>query len=359
VAYIADRNIWLMQGTSANLRRLTHSGDLDGQVFRLTSDGSYVLFTRATTDTVAQAADESAPLPFNSLWMVDTAAGGATPVQVDVENILWADWEPGCSRGSMGEGCHIAYATGAPAAGNPGWRAENDLWIARPNPLDGRLLDARRIVGRSSGGAYGWWGTTYAWSPDGHHLAYARADEIGTVSVAAATSATLLRFPPYRTYAPWVWTPTLSWSPDGSFLITALHTPAAAEGSPEDSLEFDIWAIAADGAINAHLVDDAGMWAAPQCAHRGDMVAYGQARDPGASRTSGYDLYVMDRDGSDQRLLFPPAQELGLDYPEVAWDPSGDRLIVIYRGDLTMITLGDGQASPLTAGSRATAVQWR
>ena len=46
VAYAVNHNVWVMQTTSPNQRRLTHAGDLDGRVFTLSPDGSYLLFTR-------------------------------------------------------------------------------------------------------------------------------------------------------------------------------------------------------------------------------------------------------------------------------------------------------------------------
>ena len=106
------------------------------------------------------------------------------------------------------------------------------------------------------------------------------------------------------------------------------------------------------------IVDQAGMWAAPQYSERGDAIAYGQSRSPTASGTSGYDLYVMDRDGSNARHIFPASRELGLDYPKFVWAPSGNRLIVIYRGNLYLIS-PDGTSSLLTHDGFSTLVDWR
>lgn len=359
VASISGGNIWLIRTVSANRWRLTHSGDLDGRVFRLSPDGAYVLYTRATTSTASVERNEPAHAPFNTLWLIETNPGATHPVRIAVDNVLWADWEPSCGEWNLGSGCRIAFAAGAPAPGNPGWRAENDLVIAQPNPESGRLDDEQRIIEPSSGGAYGWWGTTYAWSPDGQRLAYARADEIGAVDVPTGTVATLASFPPYRTYASWVWAPTVGWSSDGAFIIAALHSPPEADPAPQDSPVFDIWTIAAGGNLQARIASRAGMWAAPRYAPRGDTIAYGQARSPSASGTSSYDLYVMDRDGSDARHLFPSSTDLGLDYPEYAWAPSGNSLIVVYRGNLYLVSLGDGTSSPLTADGISTLVDWR
>ncbi|OQY23798.1 MAG: hypothetical protein B6I35_02915 [Anaerolineaceae bacterium 4572_32.2] len=352
VAYIANRNAWAMQTTSPNQRRLTHAGDLDGRVFALSPDGAYLLFTRVATET-----GETAPL--NGLWMMDTATADAEPIRLEAESVLWAEWAPECRGAPTGSDCRIAYSTGAPAEGNPGWRAENDLWIGRPRARDGRLLGLRRIVDSSAGGAYGWWGAAYAWSPNGSSLAYARAEEVGIILAHNGAQTLLAQFPAYRTYAPWVWTPTVSWSPEGRFVAAALHGPPPAGEAPEDSPVFDVWALAADGTITAELASEAGMWAAPVYAPDEGYIAFGHARSPYVSQTSGYDLYVMDRDGSDRRRIFPPQDEIGLEYPEIAWGPEGDRLIVVYQGNLYLIQLPDGEVHQLTTEGGVTAVRWQ
>ncbi len=352
VAYVANRNAWAMQTISPNQRRLTHAGDLDGRVFALSPDGSYLLYTRVPTDT-----DDGGSV--NTLWMVETAAAAPEPMQLEIESVLWADWEPECRISLVNVGCRIAYSTGSLAEGSPGWKAENDLWVGRLRARDGRLSSQRRIVDPSAGGSYGWWGTVYAWSPTGRALAYARADEVGVIQVYNRTQTPLARFSPYRTYAPWVWTPSVSWSPEGEFIVTTLHGPAPTGEEPEDSPVFDVYAIAAGDAFTASLVSEAGMWAMPTYAPEGGDISFGRARSPYVSQNSGYDLYLIDRDGSDRRRLFPPEDEIGMEYPEVAWGPGGERLIVVYQGNLYMIRPADGALHQLTEEGGVTAVRWR
>ncbi|HET90474.1 MAG TPA: hypothetical protein ENN99_07030, partial [Chloroflexi bacterium] len=318
----------------------------------LSPDGTYLVFTRVPTQTGEEA-------PLNTLWGIETATADAKPVRLEAESVLWAGWEDGCQVTASGTGCYLAYSTGLPAEGNPGWKAENDLWVGRPRFTDGRLLGRRRIVEPSAGGAYGWWGTTYAWSPDGERLAYARADQVGIVRVYDGQRSVLARFPPYRTYAPWVWTPTVSWSPEGEFIVTTLHAPAPTGESPEDSPVFDVRVLAVTGPLSATLASEAGMWSAPRYAPEGDTIAFGRARSPYVSHTSGYDLYVMDRDGSDRRPIFPPDEELGLSYPEIAWGPGGDRLVVVYQGNLYHLLASGEAVHQLTDEGSVTAVRWQ
>jgi hypothetical protein len=352
VAFIANHNAWVMRRTSSNQRRLTSAGDLDGRVFALSADGSHLLFTRAPTET------EGSPL-INTLWILDTSTVASEPVRLEVNDVLWADWEPDCDVTLTGTGCRIAFATGTTAEGNPGWQANNDLWIARPRPSTGELISERQVLEPSGGGPYGWWGTTYAWSPEGQRLAYAQADEVGTVRAYDGQRTRLAEFPPYRTYASWVWMPGVEWSPEGEFIVTALHGPAPTGEAPEDSPVFDVWTLSADGTITAELASEVGMWSAPTFAPETELVAFGRARSPYASQTSNYDLYIMDRDGSDRQLIFPPAEEIGLAYPEIAWEPGGDRLITVYHEDLYLIQVPEGDAHRLTDSGGVTTVQWR
>jgi hypothetical protein len=200
-------------------------------------------------------------------------------------------------------------------------------------------------------------------------MAYARAEEVGVVDLFAGETTPLIQFPPYRTRGPWAWVPSLAWSPEGDLLLTVVHGPPLAGESPEDSPVFDLYALGVPGTyeggtvestppLTAELASEVGMWAAPTFSPDGNWILFGRARIPYTSQTSTYDLYVMDRDGSDRRLLFPTdPREPGLEYPAVAWDPAGGRLMAVYRGDLYLITL-DGQVRRVTDDGSITTVRW-
>jgi hypothetical protein len=354
IAYIANKNAWVMQTTSPNQRRLTFTSDLDGQVLALSPDGSHLVFTRVSTETGDGA-------PFNTLWMIETVAADAEPVQLEAENVLWADWGPECEGPPTGTTCRLAYTTGIPSEGSLGWKAENDLRVVRPRASDGRLFRERVLVEPSAGGTYGWWGTTFAWSPDGQYLAYARADELGIVNPINGEQTELAEFAPFRTYASWAWTPTVSWSSGSDFVIATLHGPAPTGEAPEDSPVFDVWVLAVDGSLQAKLSSESGMWAAPMYAPEGDSIVFGRARSPYSSQTSGYDLYVMDSDGSDRKRLFPPEGEVGLEYHPgmTAWGPGGDQLLVLYHGNVFLLRVASGELHQLTTDGSVSTVRWR
>jgi len=349
VAYLSAHNGWVMRATTSNRRRLTATGDLDGRVFSLSPDGSWLLFTRTTTDTTT----------LNTLWLVNTVAVDGEPTRLPAENVLWAAWAP--------DGERIAYSTGEVRDAAPGWEAANDLFLATPRARDGQLLGRRRILAPSAGGAYGWWGTTYAWAPDGEFLAYSRADEVGVVRLYDGEAAPLLHFPPYRTYGSWAWAPTVAWSPEGAFIATVVHGPAPTGELSEDSPVFHLYAlgVALSGrgpispTLTVELASEVGMWAAPSFSPDGSWIAFGRARIPYTSHTSSYDLCIIDRDGSDRRVLLPSSpQEPGLGYPATAWSPWGETLLAVYRGDLYHLPL-DGQPRRITDDGAITTVQWQ
>jgi Tol biopolymer transport system component len=89
------------------------------------------------------------------------------------------------------------------------------------------------------------------------------------------------------------------------------------------------------------------------------LVAYLQALSPMESADSRYRLHVMDRDGSNDRALFPAAGEAGLDPQTVAWSPDGARIALIYRGDLWVVDAANGAGQPLTGDGQSALVDWK
>jgi Tol biopolymer transport system component len=76
------------------------------------------------------------------------------------------------------------------------------------------------------------------------------------------------------------------------------------------------------------------------------------------SEASRYRLAVIDRDGSNLRMLFPAEGEPGLEPHRVAWSPEGQRLAVIYQGDLWIVDVATTQAHRLTSDGQVTAIDW-
>jgi len=344
-------NAWVMHGSSGAQRRLTDDSTLDTRVFALSPDGSRLLFTRRTSATLATGA-------LNSLWLIDTNDQDAEPVDLRLTDILWAGWSPDSET--------IAYSTGEATVGSPGWQAHNDLWTAQ---LSDRLRLVRRnqVLQGSASGEYFWWGRRYTWSPDRRFIAYAQADSIGYVRLHDGKQTELRSFAPLRTYSQWVWVPDLSWSPDSRFLVSVIHGPSITGDPLQDSQVFDVWVFDTQRPLTARQVNEAGMWATPAWSpayaetidgHTNSHIAYGRARSPYESVNSGYDLYVMDRDGSNRRRLFPSEGDLGLKTPQFAWGPTGRQLITIYQNDLFLLDLDQDSTRRLTIDSSVQSVVW-
>lgn len=337
LAYLSNHNAFAMRDVSGNKRPLTTEGDLDGRVLALSPDGRWLLYSRATTDTL------------NSLWLVDTTLAQLEPIALQIDGVLWADFSP--------DGRSIAYSRAEPSPGLPGWKAFNDLQIAPFNA--GRLGARREVVAQNSNAPYAWWGTQFAWSPDSKQLAYANTQSIGVISPTARVSRTipLINFAAYNTRSTWAWTPTPVWSPDNRFVIGTVHAPSTRGESDEDSSVFSV-AVALSRTLSAVLVPDAGMWSNPLWLPDGRIV-YGQAETPYASEASRYTLRIMDRDGSNARHLFPEEGAVGIEgLPEVAVSPDGRSLLIVYQGDLYLLNLNTDIVRRLTAEGTVSRPRW-
>jgi Tol biopolymer transport system component len=354
IAYISGGNAWMMRAESGGRRPLTSAGDLDGRVFDLSPDGRWLLFSRMVTDTASSA--------LNSLWVVGTTVVGEEAWPLGIEGVLHAQWDQAAAR--------IAYTTAERSQGSPGWKARNDLWVAEvrlPSPhvtptLSQPVVTPTLVTAQMPGGAYPWWGTALAWSPDGKHIAYGTANSVGVIRLDTGDAEDLLTFPEYHTYAEWVWTPSLSWAPDGRYLACTVHAAGPGDLIPQDSPLFHVYGVRLDGQVKAPLAEGVGMWANPQWAWTASgpwAIAYGQSRSPTSSQESQYDLFLMDRDGSDKVRLFPPAlEDPGLVAPQFAWSPDGTHLVVVWQGDLYLVDVATGQAHQLTADGNSGHPRW-
>ncbi len=372
-------NVWIMRGNSTNRRFLTMEGGVDGRVFVLSKDGKQMLFTRASVQVSATPGSalntpspQATPTPggaFNTLWAVlDTTDPNSKPISLGLNNILYAEWMPDQDN-------TFVYSTAEPRPSFPGWQANNDLWRAVIDKKK-RVTTPKLLLDPSCGGVYCWYGTVFSYSPDGKTIAWAQPDAVGVLGPAAPAEEgktpppdkyarqTLLTFAPRNAYD-FVWVPGLAWSPDSAFVATTTHGAPLGSEAAEDSPIYNVTAAPAQGGYNVDLVKQAGMWAAPQfsLAEAPDgteipvMIAYLQALQP-LDQTSRYQLMVMDRDGSNPRLVFPPKGEPGLAAQVVAWSPDGRQIALIYQGNLYLVDVTTGLADQLTLDALSSAPRW-
>ncbi len=351
IAYLAAGNAWVMDTSTANRRLLINTGDLDGRIFALSPDGSYLLFTRKSK----KPADQQ----INTLWAVNTKSSSPNPINMNASNIVhFAAWVPNATN-------TVAYSTVEPRSTAPGWQANNDLYEVSIGGSPRKILDA------NSGGVYGWWGISFAISGDGR-IAYARPDSIGLVSRAGGYLSPLLDITPLQTHSDWAWVPGISWGGDGKSLYFVDHAPAPAPVTDEESPYFDLEATSLENDVTVQFAQQVGMFAYPSAspAHLNGQehafqVAYLQAIFPDQSETSRYRLEVMDRDGSNRRVLFPPSDSAGIEPQVPVWAPdpiqgqTGDFLAVVYQGNLWLVDSGSGQAYQITGDGLISQIDWK
>jgi Tol biopolymer transport system component len=254
----------------------------------------------------------------------------------------------------------VAYSTAERGGGVPGWKANNDLWVmVLPDEGSSDEAEIERILPPTAEIPYAWWGRSYAWSPDGLYLAYAQADEVGIVALADRLPKPLVTFPEYRTQSHWAWVPRVSWSPDGRFLSFIAHDGDLEGLSPEDSPIFGLWAASPTDQTTIRLAEEVGMWSSPRWSPVDEgLLAYGQAQSPRNSQDSRYELIVMDRDGSNNRRLFPPEGLMGLIAPDVAWSPRGDALLFEYEGNIYRVDAQTADLEQLTSDGQSSQARW-
>lgn len=353
LVYLIAGNAWLMEKTTGNRRPLVTTGDLDGRIFALSPDAEWLLFSRKAPEGVKDQ--------LNSLWVIRASEEGAKPVDLKVKNvILFAGWVPGQTR-------TVSYSTVEPRSTAPGWQANNDLQVLTFSPT-GLITNQKQIVEANSGGIYGWWGTTFAWSNDGTQVAYARPDGIGLVDLTTGKLQTRLGVTPLQTHSNWAWVPGLQWSPNAGVLYTITHPPGSGSIAPEESPVFDMTAILLKGGPTVTIVPQTGMFAypSPSPAYSGAdyLIAYLQAIFPDQSETSRYRLFVMDRDGSNRRSIFPQEGSTGLKPQQIVWSPrigSNATMVIaiIYNDNIWFVDPLKNQSNPVTGDGLAARIDWK
>ncbi|CAG1005527.1 hypothetical protein ANAEL_03334 [Anaerolineales bacterium] len=351
IAYLAGGNAWIMEGSTANRRIVVSTGDLDGRIFKLSPNGEYLIFTRKSKKPASEE--------INTLWAARVKNTEPKPIWLQAYNVIhFAEWIPGTNS--------VAYSTVEPRSTSPGWQANNDL--QRVSLTGGK---PRKILESGSGGVYGWWGTTFSFSADGR-LAYSRPDGIGLVDQDGGYLKPLLNITPLNTHSDWAWIPPIAWGADGKSLYYVSHAPAPAPITSEESPYFDLSAVSFSTESVVTMIDSTGMFAYPAVSPaRWDgkgqnyEIAYLQSIFIEQSETSRYRLMVMDRDGSNNRALFPPSDANGIEPQTPAWAPKplegqvGDFIAIIHQQNLWLLDSGSGQAYQVTGDGLITSIDWK
>lgn len=366
IAYLSAGNAWVMDGTTGNRKAVVTTGDLDGQVFSLSPDGDWLLFTRTGDEEYI----------INQLWAARLDDEAPLLLDIGVTNVIhFADWGAGLSV--------VGYSTVEPRSTAPGWQANNDLSIIGVSP-SGYVSPARPELEANSGGVYGWWGMDFQWASDGVRLAFARPDSIGIYDTRLDILQPLVSITPFQTGGDWAWVPGVSWSPEGNTLYSVQHVALPGSLTVEDSPRFDLIAIPLGGGTPVSLVQDVGMFAYPESSPLASMVigesdeggnapvienafrvAYLQAIFPAQSESSRYRLFVMDRDGSNRLGLFPTEGATGIEPQRVIWSPypveetNHFTIALIFQGNIWLVDSYNGQAQQITGDGLTVRIDWR
>ena len=358
LAYLFNGEAWLIEGRTDNRRVSISGGDLDGRVFSLSSDGNWLLFTRRSEDSDR----------INELWVADISADPVKEINLQVYNIVhFADWLPGSSS-------KIVFSTVEPRSTAPGWQANNDLYALSFSPSGWvSSWEEKPVLEPNSGGIYGWWGMSFVWSPEGDKLAYTRPDGVGLIDFENGVMTSTLEILPLQTGEDWAWVPGLSWGADGNYLYTVDHIPQEGAASAEESPIFDLVVVPVQEGQMIGMVPQTGMFGYPvaspiQQGVEGEnsyQIAYLQAIFPTQSKTSPYRLVVMDRDGSNPRILFPSDGEPGLDPQQVVWspalleEPGNYAVAVLNQGNLWLVDAETGESHQITGDGLIGKISWR
>jgi resuscitation-promoting factor RpfB len=345
LAYITSSNAWVMEGSTGNRRPVVSTGDLDGRIFSVSPDREWLLFSRTS----------SKDGEINSLWIVNLKSQNPEPIKTNITNVVnYADWIPGRSRA-------FSYSTVEPVPTTPGWNANNDLLIYRFD-AKGNTLDSKLVVDKNSGGINGWWGTAFEWSTGGNKLAYARPDSIGLVDLESGSLTPLIEFDPYNTGSDWAWVPGIKWSPDDQAIFTTL-IPGIENGTAQNPV---LSAIILPEGQTIHIVTNCGLFCYPVPSSLSPdgvyTIAYLSAIVPDQSETSGYNLKIMDRDGSNPRKLYPDEGIQGLVPQYLKWSPDNatDHLLAaIAKGDLILVDTSSGSIKKITSDGSISKIDWK
>lgn len=333
LAFLSAGNAWILEGSSGARRPVVITADLDSRIFEVSPDGQWLLFSRSSTRSTQ----------INDLWVASLDEENQILVDLNVSDVVhYAGWVPG-------KAYEIAFSTVEPGVNPPGWQANNDLQILTLS-AEGRVSGSRAVLAPREDGFYAWWGTGYAWSPDGERVAFTRPDAVGEVNTMARSLDIWYDLPAYQTGSDWAWIPGLAWLSDESFYYVRYSVNPST---------FDL--VLADEGGEEFIAYDVGMFSSPVVEPGAEQVAFLRAFTPSQSDISAYELLVGTPSG-EITPLFPPEGAAGLQPQRVAWSPAADNgplIAFVYQGNLWIVNVLTGEAQQLTGDGLVAAVSWR
>ncbi len=349
IIYISNRSLWVMQNNTGERIPLVTTGDVDGRILDLSSNGEWLLFSRATKE------DE-----INSLWMLHISDWNAEPISLRISNVIhFAAWLPG-------DALRVLYSTVIPQESAPGWKAENDLQLQVFSDT-GMILSKETILDASEDGVYSWWGTDFLLSADGKTVAYANPGSIGVIDRLTGQKTPLAAILPYeKTRSDWAWVPGISWTAEQDGLVFSFHGDISGVIETFDPSDFNIGRIRIDLPIPEEIRSESGLFSYPAASplfNNGNaLIAFLEAVTPAESESSQYRILVMNADGSNPQTVFPLEGGGYLSPQKIRWAPVTEQdqtwLSFIYQGNIWLVNPFTGIYNQITSDQSITGFIW-
>ena len=350
IVYISNGSAWLLENTTGNRIPIVTSGDLDGRVLDLSSDGEWLLYSRKTQNDA-----------INSLWMLHITDWNAKPIDLRISNVIhFAAWLPGEAR-------RLLYSTVTPQESAPGWKANNDL-LFRLVSDTGMLMEDETIVQANDEGPYSWWGTEFYLSKDGRTLLYATPGSIGKIDRLTGEKKELTKIQPYeKTRSDWAWIPGVTWSSDETAAFFAFHGEIEGTTKSYDPTDFNIGKINLTDGQAAEIKSGTGLFSQPAASplfeDGSSYIAYMQTISPLQSESSRYRVMLMDSDGGNAKAVFPLDEEDYVTPQRVIWSPTTvanqSWIAIIYKSNIWLVNPFTGIYNQITIDQSVTKMIWK
>lgn len=307
--YISEGSAWMMEGSTENRTPLVSTGDLDGRVLDLSSDGQWLLFSRTGRSTEV-----------NGLWMVKVNDWNAEPISLRVSNVLhFASWLPGNTR-------RFVYSSVEPSEQTPGWKALNDLRMQFVSDT-GMLMTQEEILEPDDSGDYAWWGTEFALSDDARQLLFATPESLGLIDRLSGEKKELIHFTPYeKTRSDWAWIPGFSWNSENNGIFFTFHGKTDGEVQTFDPTDYHIASYDLNTGEFRTVIENAGLFSyptiSPLFSNGKSYLTWLQSELPQQVESERYRIMISDLDGENIRTVYPSKSSSGYITPQhLIWSP--------------------------------------
>ena len=195
-------------------------------------------------------------------------------------------------------------------------------------------------------------------------IAYSRPDSVGLVNIENGDLDPVFPITPYQTESVWAWVPEISWSADSNFLLASLPNDSTSDPLQSTNLT----AINSETRQLITLVKSCGLFCSSASLagelNGEDYIGFLNAILPDQSEISRYNLSIMDKDGSNQKKLYPGEGIQGLKAQMIFWEPESDtpqqpRIAFIAQGNLMIVEVDSGIVRQITGDGSIDKIDWK